>query len=98
MHLHGHERFDMNNDELLGIIWEHRKKKKKARGEFFLVWKGIILVELIIICTLDQISTNLCFKNWYYLPFVKQVNSNDINTEALVCGVFCKIYCMVLSY
>jgi hypothetical protein len=36
MHLHGHERFDMNNDELLGTIWEHRKKKK-ARGEFFLV-------------------------------------------------------------
>jgi Na+/melibiose symporter-like transporter len=56
MHLHCHERFDINNDELLGIIWEHRKKKK-ARGEFFLVWKGIILVELTIICILDQIST-----------------------------------------
>lgn len=30
MHLHGHERFrfDINNYELLGIIWEHRKKIK----------------------------------------------------------------------
>jgi len=34
MHLHGHERFDMNNDELLGIIWEHRKKKKGKGGIF----------------------------------------------------------------
>jgi hypothetical protein len=34
----------MNNWESYGNI--ERGKKKKARGEFFLVWKGIIVVKL----------------------------------------------------
>lgn len=28
MHVHGHERFDLNDDKLLGTIWEHTKEKK----------------------------------------------------------------------
>jgi hypothetical protein len=85
----------MNNWESYGNI---ERKKKKARGRFFLVWKGIIVVELKIICTLDQINTNQFFLNWYYFPFVKQENFNDMNNEALVCGFFYRDYCMVLSY
>ncbi len=27
MHLHGHKRFDINNDELLKTIWEDTPKK-----------------------------------------------------------------------
>jgi hypothetical protein len=31
-HLNGHEKFE-NNDELLGTMWEHtRKRKEKERG------------------------------------------------------------------
>jgi len=38
LHLHGHETFDINNNELLGTIWEHIKKRKEEGWKFFLVW------------------------------------------------------------
>ncbi len=40
MHLHCHERFDINNYEQLGFIWEHRKEKEKGEGEIFLSLEG----------------------------------------------------------
>jgi hypothetical protein len=41
-----HERFDINNDELLETIWEHKREKKgkKRGGGFFLIWKRITLM------------------------------------------------------
>jgi hypothetical protein len=32
MHLHGHKRFDINNDELLKTIWEDTPKKWGGGG------------------------------------------------------------------
>ncbi len=32
MHLHGHKRFDINNDELFKTIWEHTPKKLGRGG------------------------------------------------------------------
>jgi hypothetical protein len=37
LHLHGHETFDINKNELLGTIWEHIKKTKGGEKNF-LVW------------------------------------------------------------
>jgi len=31
----GHERSSINNVELLGTIWEHKKKKKGVRGRLY---------------------------------------------------------------
>ncbi len=46
-----HERFDINNDELLGTIWEHKRAKKGKKrggygkgGGFCLIWKRIIVM------------------------------------------------------
>jgi hypothetical protein len=62
----GHERSSINNVELLGTIWEHKKKKKGREEDFTLplepypLGKGITLTRLKLrIQSLDGISIAL---------------------------------------
>jgi len=43
-----HERSNINNDELLGTIWEHSRKKTEGKG-FFSIWHLALGITLIII-------------------------------------------------
>ncbi len=52
MHLQGHERFDINNDELLKPIWKNTKwGEEGGKGIFFNLdlSKGITLIDYKII-------------------------------------------------
>ncbi len=61
--IHGHERSSINNVELLGTTWEHKRKKKGREEDFTLplepypLGKGIKLMRLKLrIQSLDGIS------------------------------------------
>jgi hypothetical protein len=47
VHLQGHERFEINNDELLKTIWKHTKWGKGGKGILLSLdlGKGITLID-----------------------------------------------------
>jgi hypothetical protein len=67
VHLQGHERFDINNDELLKTIWKHTKWGEEGGKGIFLsldLGKGITLIDYKIICVilyLILLAFNLLF-------------------------------------
>ncbi len=62
-HLHGHvKRFDINNNELLGAIWEYARKKKKEG--FCSIWKPFpyLTFVLIFVFSFTKVEGKIIFK------------------------------------
>jgi hypothetical protein len=62
-HLHGHvERFDINNNELLGAIWENAREKKKGRILLNLKPCPYLTIVLTFVFSFTKVEGKVIFK------------------------------------